>query len=1148
MSRGWWALVAGVALLLASVFVSSVLGLATNFASELPKLPGQLDLIRAHPLWFMAGSVALLALLGVITFVLNTAGPRQASRDDVDGLHDHLAKLEVQADAEAGMERLPPYARELLLRAEPATRDRTWQLIMPFTDLAVNPRVLAQEWAAAPPPALADLPVTARLVVAELCCAYGQPESAILQFQAAVRHGVTPRAYWLFRIAKLHGELASDESREYRDAFAEVERFDAAYPLARAVRASEDQEWKQIAQELAEWQPSCSWERDVAALYRAIALRFLGQLDEAIAFLEQRLSQDTIGTSGQLLLSRFLRFRAVEGTGDSRLLDAQHAVEVAVRVRNLRRIWRGDSTEAVAVAAEAAMTADDPALVWTLTRPAPDGHATDAEASDPSVLPLAAAGAAMTGRTAQARELVSLADGYARRRVEAEIASAAQQDSAAGAWRSALEAASDDEQKIHALRGLAIAGDTDNEALDELRSRWPEAVADVEVILEIHTVSGASREERLRELEAVSPLATVERAELLRHSDPEAAAELLLVAAERWQHPRLHLLAVDCYQEAGLLPQAEQAAHALLSLYAASWPGRTIVMQRLYDIQVLRLDWAGASRTARALLIADPNDEDVRWSLAWALHRGGDPDEAWRTLNRVGTRPVPTTPGRAYFLLDLVRRFASADEVARTALAMLQLFPDDQEVHARSIHAVTMRADRDELPDGLGAQVSQAWHAFLHRYPESPLLTAQAFDPDNPLAELEPLLRQQAETYEEVMRSIRDDGYPLGVLDRVVAKPYAAIFLYRPLGHHRMVYPGLGDRAVDLDAARASLDGSVVVDASALYTLSLLPDVASTLLALISRPAITDGGLLDLLVTDDMVSMPSEGTLTYDRSAARVVAIEVDGEAMDRQRNQARAMLTTARTLRRIAHPELVDLAAPPSGRKAVWALTLDAAKHHGIALWADDTGLRTVAHSLGIKTFSTYELLVIAQERNRIDATTSREARRELIREYTVDLPFDHELLRSVAAEQNWEPRSVATVLSRGAAWRQHRQALALYLEGLGRAPDANAATTWSYAAFSGVRDLFGSDDIEERLKMFLLVTLASMDGNQDRLPAVVRALEAAEPEIADTVVRAALKDLWLQISSRVQIEQAVTSFLGIVSRFEDRYRLYCAQLILER
>lgn len=144
MSRSRLALIVGVSTVLLTVVGGSVLGLATNFVSELPRLPGFLDLIRTHPLRVLVGAGVGLGVLAVVTLVLGTSGPRQASQDDVDGLHDRFDELKVRAGAEDGMERLPPHARELLSRADPAIRDRVWQLVAPFADVVVDSRVLAR--------------------------------------------------------------------------------------------------------------------------------------------------------------------------------------------------------------------------------------------------------------------------------------------------------------------------------------------------------------------------------------------------------------------------------------------------------------------------------------------------------------------------------------------------------------------------------------------------------------------------------------------------------------------------------------------------------------------------------------------------------------------------------------------------------------------------------------------------------------------------------------------------------------------------------------------------------------------------------------------------------------------------------------------
>jgi PIN domain associated with the TPR-GreAB-C-PIN system len=146
------------------------------------------------------------------------------------------------------------------------------------------------------------------------------------------------------------------------------------------------------------------------------------------------------------------------------------------------------------------------------------------------------------------------------------------------------------------------------------------------------------------------------------------------------------------------------------------------------------------------------------------------------------------------------------------------------------------------------------------------------------------------------------------MLEMVVGKPYSAIFPYRPLGYHRMAFPGDQDNALELDLAHSCLSGASLVDASALYTLALLPDVAPTLIALLSRPTITDIALRDLVDADDMFGLPSEGTLNYDIGLGQAVAVETDAEVADRQRTQIRSMLTIARDFRRVIHPALVHL------------------------------------------------------------------------------------------------------------------------------------------------------------------------------------------------------------------------------------------------
>jgi tetratricopeptide (TPR) repeat protein len=418
--------------------------------------------------------------------------------------------------------------------------------------------------------------------------------------------GAKPRAYWLVRMAQVQVTPGEDDPTRVDRLLAEAEQVDTAYPLVAAMKSFVADDWNQTVRALEGWNPPTFWEQETAVAFRYAALLNMEKLDEAISALD---SDPREFRSAWILLqlAQLLRARAVQGTGDSRLADATRAVEIAIRARNMRRLWRSDSAEAAAVAAEAAVVADDPQQVWTLTRPGPDGEATPSEVADSRVLPVAAMGAVLTGRFAQARELIdSASDGYVRLRIEAELSSADPSHTgtptAVEAWRATLRAATTDEEKLQTLRGLAMEGTSDHAVLEELSARYPHAVAEIETISTIASVSGPDADERLRALEPRSPLASVRRAELLRHDDPEAAAELLIDANTRWRNPRLLLLALDCYQDAGRWEQADQVAQDALAQIGPRWSGRATILRRLADIQSARNDWPKVEMTCRALL------------------------------------------------------------------------------------------------------------------------------------------------------------------------------------------------------------------------------------------------------------------------------------------------------------------------------------------------------------------------------------------------------------------------------------------------------------------------------------------------------------------------------------------------------------------
>jgi tetratricopeptide (TPR) repeat protein len=1138
-----------------TILSSVALSLAANAGTAQERWPGWLDILRREPWWSIAALLSVTIVVSAVLLRRERWVSEPATKNDVVEAADRI-QLSVDHVGAAmtafggKYEGIPPFPSNLLTRAAPDEQMAIWKVVSAFTSETTDPGKLALEWAAAPPQAIGDLSAVGRLVVAELLLAHRQQSAALDQFREAVRLGASPRAFWLVRMAQVAGSEDGPPTITAESLLDEAAQVDPDYPLLRALRLLRSEDARGAEEILIGWEPSTPWEVDTRLTFLSSALYAQDRLDDAIAVLDEGIA-DTRNASLLLSFARVLSARSVAGGGDSRWQDAFQAIEVAVRARNLRRSWRGDSAEAVVMAGEAAIIGDAPKQVWTITRPPPEGEATEQEANDPRVLPVAAMGAALNGRVDQARELVAHApEGFPRKRIEAELAShpaVSGETPAADAWVDAYQAATTDQEKLHALRGLAMEGAIDRVNIGELRTRHPDAIAEIEANSEVMSIAGPQADIRLRELEHLNPLASLRRAEILRTSDPQHAANVLVDANDRWNDPRLLLMAIDCYVDAGDWSQAAELASQAIANVGILWPGRATVLRRILDIQTMLANWPKVATASRHLLELDPNDIDARWSLAHALFRDGDPEEAWRSVNRTNLSTDVSNPQRAMFLMELVRRHATADQVAQTALTMLRSFPNDHDVHATAIHTVAMRRDQTELPEDLGTQISEAQVSFFTLYPDSTVLTNHRIrDDGQPLADIAPDLRQRAATYQDALAAVQEKTLPIGILGQAFGKPYAAIFLYRPLGYHHAAFSQDADIATELEIARSALTDTCFIDASALYTLTLLPDHDQVLLALAQRPTITDAALRDLLVAEDLLSLPTQGTFTFDPATNEVAAIRNNPDVTRRQQQQIQAMLTSARRLRRLVHPVLRHLRPLRQEQEHVWLLTLDAAKHTDSAIWADDIGLRQFAHSLGIKTFGTQSVLKLAQEQQLLDRAHIDRIHHDLVCEDVVDLPIDPAAMLEIAAEQDWKPRSMATVLSRPASWVNVELAVTMFQAALQHSPRP-MLTTWAHAALHGLTAASPPAHYDENIRGLVATVLADHATRPDQVSALIAALYLVAPDDVDAVTHSAMDRAWTYLKSIYSIENATTVFLYVISELDERHRQHAVRLILQ-
>ncbi|MFD1046838.1 hypothetical protein ACFQ1S_15415 [Kibdelosporangium lantanae] len=147
--------------------LSVLLALAVNQASAGVRWPGWLDFLLRYP-WLSVGVLAMIGVIVVvITAIRDQSVPGGATTDDVldvaNRLHERLDTAERdRRDLDDRLGALPPYVQDLM-PSQIGDRVAVWRIVAPFADDAVDPVVVAREWAASPPAALEGMTATGRL-------------------------------------------------------------------------------------------------------------------------------------------------------------------------------------------------------------------------------------------------------------------------------------------------------------------------------------------------------------------------------------------------------------------------------------------------------------------------------------------------------------------------------------------------------------------------------------------------------------------------------------------------------------------------------------------------------------------------------------------------------------------------------------------------------------------------------------------------------------------------------------------------------------------------------------------------------------------------------------------------------------------------
>ncbi len=1124
----------------------------------------------------------------------------------------HQASLAELKEALAGSARpdevvqaLPSSLRTLGLEAL-RTHDQAKRIIDCFETSPDRERVLS-DWTAAPPTWLTEVGPQAWLLIAEIAALLDDKTTAAAAVERALLAGASPRRYWLTRQA--HWHLGSDDERALAILDGHSETQHGAYPYADVVRllAAGDDLAGSVPL-LESWQPENTHSERLRAMFRS-ARSFESDVNAAIAILVEN-GADERADSSTLMLAQWLVARAQRREGLDRETDLEQAFNCAVRVRNTRRTFRLDGVEAAGVAADAMILRHDWAAVTRITNAPPDGEATENEAAHPDLRRRAGMAAAVTGEFGKARELAAdnpfetawleataaeVGSGFLQDpsqatdeqdTLEADDKSAADR---LALWERAWAAASTDQEKVNAARGLLLAGRLDFPGLAELRESQPQAIVGTERLARAlaETPSNpVARASRLRALSTELDEAAVHLAQMhFSEGDIEGGCEVLDRAADRFQRPQLRVMAANYAGAAQKWDLCERLGEAALLQAGSTWPGARAAEGAVYRAALARGDWNKAARLASSALALDPANDLARWTVIAAEYNRGSLSKAWQVLDEAPGLTEPNDRSLELIRLDLMTRFGPPEKAWTEAVRLLQLRSDEERFAAQVLTLAfrlgaaggdqrqpRMDEEHDEdsetpatVPPELAA-LHAAAEDFFHRFPDSEYLRQLTFrDIDDLLAQLTALIAPGAEVRKKFAHDISLGLLPVGIASLLRADPYALQLLR---AGQRCVFIrslNLNDIVAGTTAATEAFRSRspVWLDASALSVVAgiahlshsltsfdgqpvaNITDVARRLLTSVPGLRVTDTAFADIVAARDAAQVQSVMSAHYDTENDQLVFVEEDEEEARVIAERAALMYDLIQAVP-TAPEESTDDSRLRGPEFDAWMGNVRAAQVSGSTLWCDDSALAQIARSLGVATFNTTDLLDVLAAAGAVDGSERVELDLHLRTLNCVDLPFDVDAIRLVGERQEWAPRAAAVAISRPHAWLQPRNTIRLLQAGLQHAKSSRRdSQEWAAAGLRGFS--FVRQEDQPEIVVPLLVSLLIQPWTTEvTLYGLVAALHDTLPETADELWELVLGHAVTALTAAHGEGAGVQLMLRLCRGLDEPHRIAAAKVCL--
>jgi hypothetical protein len=1042
------------------------------------RLPAEIRLDRAETVTVAVYSSALAAQSPSRAVAIASARDQSAHKQTQDavnvlgeGIEQILQRL---GDAQAGGDRerlesrlriLPAAHHDAIRRAWEDAPAPTWTLVTALTSTERRPQDVVADWAASRPAWLSSAPPEVQAVAAHLAAAYGEPPAARELFLAAARAGAQRRQYLIARAALLLDPPQYDDALALLEAAGTPEQ--SPEPVVRALHAVVGDDWDRARSELAAWTPDdpVGWSTWLVLQIRVAFLSSGGGGVTTIAMFDEALSaarkvlEAGWNNTAAVQAARFLLHRAVRGGSPAAVADLREALDLAVRTRDDIRTWRGDTTQAVALACQIALHSDDPRRVVVLGAE----QATPEEASSAEVA-LHVAVARLTLREPVDEADIRRLTPYGQATVRALMARRDGNDPAPH-WRDAIAAAVEDTDRVTALAGLAGTGEAAHPTLDDLDAEFPQTGSLIRARAELASGNPRAAIARLRGNTAGSAPAALVLAEAYeRAGETDNAVATLRETAAETSDPEYALSALRVLWAAGRKDEIPPALTDLLSTAPPGWAGRPAALQMAAQLAADARDLPRAADLLRASLSQDPHDPDTRWALARILAIRGDLPAAAAEL-AAHPRPLePATVDQAHLWLELNKNALAAPELVEQILGLLDRFPDSEKLAAHAlIVLVSSRREPGDLPADLLARVRELHVQFFDRWPDSEHFTRYTVDDKDAeatlaqLAELVSVPPDVARARRQFQGRIARTELPLGALSSAVGRGYAELLLRRGvLGALPAWHPDPTEHVAAKEQAAKALGGTTLMDSSVGVSLSTLaPTTRAALTGAFRRVEVVDEALVDARATRDSLAMRSTGTLTFDDRTQQPRFEEISQEEANRLADAAEDLLTTLTALPRVPSAPLGPDEDDRLDDRNPWMPACRTAAANGTALWSDDAALRVLARAMGANAFSTWALVEVLTDRGDLSSDAHDTALSDLVAGRVAGgLPLAAPALLAIAEREEWRAGGAALVLGSPGLWREPQRATPLLAAVVPAVvqhrPDALPA--WVYRAATGI------------------------------------------------------------------------------------------------